>query len=416
MHEICELLGMPSFRATVGSSIPADFIDGILKALELELIGTSTEKAKTVVALAGGFWDEKCDSSSTPSGGGGTITLHGLQVLREAVTEVLEVQDAYDHSRVEPWLETNWTLLIGQEIRRTELHDHYGGIRQGGISPSRTSPNILLFTDDASNQSHGYERDHWITSDIFRYCADGQVGNQKLSNRNLSVFKHRESARKLRLFEGVRGTVRYVGEFEVDVQRPYEIVLGTGRDGKPRDAIMFNLRSVSTEPSGGIDPEVPSANFGVEYREASSELLDVTEIDPFTKDSRLLQESISVHMETQNQVANWLRKWGLSPLSPGLLEAPFDIGWEVEGARFIIEVKSIRLDNEVGQIRSGIGQVLEYAFEVRATPLLVTSRAPSDDKWGEVANLGGVRLLHLEELLSIDPHSLTRDQRSTSLT
>ena len=54
----------------------------------------------------------------------------------------------------------DWTLRPGEAVSRSDVHDRYGGVRQGGISPSSTSPNVLLFTDDAANRQHGYLRDH----------------------------------------------------------------------------------------------------------------------------------------------------------------------------------------------------------------------------------------------------------------
>jgi hypothetical protein len=36
------------------------------------------------------------------------------------------------------------------------LHDQYGGGRQGGIAPSRRSPNVLTFADPEAGEQHGY--------------------------------------------------------------------------------------------------------------------------------------------------------------------------------------------------------------------------------------------------------------------
>ena len=38
----------------------------------------------------------------------------------------------------------------------SELHDRYGGSGEGGISPSRGSPNVLIFTDPAIGEKFGY--------------------------------------------------------------------------------------------------------------------------------------------------------------------------------------------------------------------------------------------------------------------
>ena len=53
-----------------------------------------------------------------------------------------------------------WGLEPGAEIRRVELHDEYGGGRQGGIAPSRLTDNVLIFTDPSVGSQHGYD-DRW---------------------------------------------------------------------------------------------------------------------------------------------------------------------------------------------------------------------------------------------------------------
>jgi hypothetical protein len=52
----------------------------------------------------------------------------------------------------------NWDVEPGTTVVRKHLHDRFGGGRQGGMSPSRLSPNIFLFTDPASGEIHGLLR------------------------------------------------------------------------------------------------------------------------------------------------------------------------------------------------------------------------------------------------------------------
>jgi hypothetical protein len=49
-----------------------------------------------------------------------------------------------------------WNLSPGETIKRTALHATYGGSGQNGIAPSRQSPNVLVFSDPASGEQHGY--------------------------------------------------------------------------------------------------------------------------------------------------------------------------------------------------------------------------------------------------------------------
>ena len=50
----------------------------------------------------------------------------------------------------------SWNLEKGDRILRKKLHDRFGGGRQGGISPSRKSPNIMIFSDHVVAREHGY--------------------------------------------------------------------------------------------------------------------------------------------------------------------------------------------------------------------------------------------------------------------
>jgi hypothetical protein len=58
-----------------------------------------------------------------------------------------------------------------------------------------------------------------------------------------------------------------------------------------------------------------------------------------------------------------LRKASLKPRSPKPGDPPFDIAWrddDAGGVAFICEVKSLTDENETGQIRLAIGQLLDY--------------------------------------------------------
>ena len=78
-----------------------------------------------------------------------------------------------------------WTLRLGDEIQRTELQATYGGRTQGGIAPSRKSPNVLLFSDPVAGEPHGYY-DGWRTGGWFDYTGEGQRGDQRLHFRDVA--------------------------------------------------------------------------------------------------------------------------------------------------------------------------------------------------------------------------------------
>ena len=279
-------------------------------------MGSSIEIARNITDAVGIPWESSFDSTSTPSGGGGTITVSGLLAIRDAVGLLLDDEDGRENSLpVLGDFETlvTWNLRAGDTIARTELHNLYGGIRQGGISPSRRSPNIFLFTDAKSNQEHGYEDDYWISDSEFIYCGQGQRGDQSLTGRNAQVLQHRQDGRALRLFQGVRGVVRYVGQFEISKDRPYAI-MGKGRDNESREVVMFRLIKVDPQlPEGTVKDDL---EIGIEYQFVSEEPRDIAAGVPFAIDPDLLDRATQEHSATQNATAQWLMSHGLKPLSP----------------------------------------------------------------------------------------------------
>ncbi len=142
----------------------------------------------------------------------------------------------------------DWELKPGDTITRVELHHRYGGTRQGGVSPSRSSPNVFVFSEAAVGKRYGYF-DGWRADRLFDYTGRGQTGDQRMTDGNLAILRHREDKRSLRLFLGVRGTVRYVGEFEVDSGKPfYQTDAPEFGSDRVRQVIVFRLRPIDTEP------------------------------------------------------------------------------------------------------------------------------------------------------------------------
>lgn len=130
-----------------------------------------------------------------------------------------------------------WLLEPGETVKRKVLHDRYGGSRQGGISKCAKSANVLIFTDPKTGHQHGYF-DKWAEDGTFHYTGEGQVGSQSFdSPGNAAIRDHVKSGLALRVFEGSRGTIRYVGEFAVDPAAPYSY------DEAPRQVEAHSGRS-----------------------------------------------------------------------------------------------------------------------------------------------------------------------------
>jgi 5-methylcytosine-specific restriction enzyme A len=126
-----------------------------------------------------------------------------------------------------------------QIYKRSELHDSYGGNRQGGISPSRKSDVIFLFTG-SSGKEYGYE-DGWKENGSFCYTGEGQVGDMKFERGNKSIRDHISNGKSIYLFEQLgNGLVRFMCEVKYIRYQQKE---GFDREHNRRKIIVFELMS-----------------------------------------------------------------------------------------------------------------------------------------------------------------------------
>jgi 5-methylcytosine-specific restriction protein A len=97
---------------------------------------------------------------------------------------------------------------VGKSYVRRELHDKYGGQRQGGISTPAKYPVIFLFTGGGGEQ-WGY-RDRWEADGTFRFSGEGQRGDMQFRAGNKAIRDHAANGEQLHLFETDRhGKAKY---------------------------------------------------------------------------------------------------------------------------------------------------------------------------------------------------------------
>jgi len=139
-----------------------------------------------------------------------------------------------------------WHFNPGDQVVRRDLHVEYGGGTQGGISPSAKAPNVLVFSDPASGNQHGYF-DGWADHKTFEYTGEGQRGDQEMIRGNAAILNHKTDGRHLRLFEGAHGSITYVGEFKTPEQAAwYWTDAPETGDGPIRQVIVFRLLPIGT--------------------------------------------------------------------------------------------------------------------------------------------------------------------------
>ncbi|GGZ10237.1 hypothetical protein [Streptomyces poonensis] len=287
--------------------------------------------------------------------------------------------------------DSEWYLKPGDEIRRVDLHKRYGGSSQNGISPSGKTKNILIFTAASSGHQHGYF-DTWNEDGTFHYTGEGQVGDQEMIRGNKAILEHRETGKRLRLFDGARGTVRYLGEWVLDPDCPYSEGEAPATGGGPlRKVIRFHLVPVKTTITA------PEVGVGQDYV-APDESVAPVSATLSAPDPDLVGRNLSAHRRLQNALAEEAEQWGFTALSPDVSDPSFDIAWrDREGRVTVCEVKSLTTANETRQLRAGLGQVLDYQDQLRdrvseVSAVLWVEREPSEGRWVNLCRRVGVTL------------------------
>ena len=132
------------------------------------------------------------------------------------------------------------SIKPGASIKRKELLRRYGGRRQGGISPSRKSPNVFLFMDKRRGMENGYIYDGKHHDGTLHYTGEGRFGEQKMEQGNRAIRDHREEGRALHVFDVHKGSATYLGEFTyVD---HYDADAPPSGGGTYRKVLVFILR------------------------------------------------------------------------------------------------------------------------------------------------------------------------------
>lgn len=133
----------------------------------------------------------------------------------------------------------HWPYVIHQTyIRRSDIHEPFGGQQQGGISTPARAPGIFIFTGHGADII-GY-KDAFQTDGSLRYTGQGQVGDMRMASGNAAIRDHSTAGKDLLLFSQMKkgGRVRFEGLFACagwDVERQPDI------NGHERDALVFSL-------------------------------------------------------------------------------------------------------------------------------------------------------------------------------
>lgn len=271
-----------------------------------------------------------------------------------------------------------WALMPGEAIERTILHDRYGGRLQGAIASSRSSPNIMIFTDPHAAEGPGAV-DGWRADGYLHYTGEGQRGDQLMKAGNAAIFNHLADGRALRLFRGTHGQVVYEGQYELAAERPfYTADAAEARNGSTRSVIVFRLRPLDTSPrpsASKLDPVIgaPLEDVGVEERWTEKAFIAPgRKADEAERREQALVLAFREHLLRKGHDvvrAKIVPPGEAKPLFADLLDRSTNTLFEAKGTV------------ERGSIRMAVGQLLDYRRFIQPAPRLAVllDAAPRED-------------------------------------
>ncbi|MEY9840656.1 hypothetical protein [Streptacidiphilus sp. EB103A] len=136
-------------------------------------------------------------------------------------------------------------LTVGQTIARSDLHRQVGGRLRSRISPSATTPNVMLFTGGTLD---GFTGRH------VHFTGEGAPGvDHRLIGGNAALARHAVEGRTLRLFRPDQGLVRYLGAYTLDAAIPW-LSVDAQDHAHPHhptvETLVFRLLPVDGDPVG----------------------------------------------------------------------------------------------------------------------------------------------------------------------
>jgi hypothetical protein len=260
----------------------------------------------------------------------------------------------------------NLDLTRGDTLRRVALHDKYGGRRQGGISPSKDSPNVFIFTDPTKGLVHGYIYDGWDEeTGLYHYTGEGQTGDQRMVQGNRTIRDHVAEGRELHLFDvhdreaTYRGQLEYVDHYLADAHE-------TGDEDEIRSVIVFRLRPIGFEPAGPTRSKLETLGH---------ERVKEVPVEQHLTETMLIQPGREPH-EAERREQKLVREYlthltGAGhdvcrlQLQPDDEPAPMFCDLYDKTTKTVVEAKG-----SVARpaIRMAIGQLADYARQVTPTP------------------------------------------------
>lgn len=329
------------------------------------------------------------------------LSSRGLATRDDPRSTLLRVRDPAAQTSPE------WELQPGDVLKRTEIHKRHKGSPGRGISaPAKGGPHrdIMLFFRPTVSGTHGYA-DGWDEDGRFHYSGMGQFHDQSFDSpdipENARVRDHRENGDRLRLFRYLaKNEVQYVGEFQLDDDRPWFWRDGEDGRGLQRRVIQFRLVPVGDVDRSADDPvrEPGVAASGTTELVTGPPTPEPAALEAIRTKAfqRLLKAQEQVAQRGEAELVHACARWFLEQ---GVACGGYTIPYEPEGrplrADLFLYDESVLIEAKAttarSAIRTAIGQLLDYArFFTPERPALaiLTPTRPPDDMLELLGSLG----------------------------
>ncbi|MFD5011802.1 hypothetical protein [Streptomyces chartreusis] len=285
------------------------------------------------------------------------------------------------------------SIRPGLLTTREEMKAVFGGGTQGGIIPSDSTRNILIYVDHESGKKYGYE-DGWLEEEdelgpVFEYTGQGIRGDQTFlgrnGSRNAAVLYHKEAGKSLRVFMAM-GRVpgsksaakqqRYVGEFTLDAEQPYTVREAGDEENQRRSIIVFRMRPLGDYERLAKDVITPADQ--TDAHRVSANVVTGRMIEPRMVKPKKRRASESRRAAQPSSIADLrqsdLRDQYLDELKKQQHEI-FAYQIKIAGTTTILktdlydatehELYSVRGESSREEVRTAVGQLKDYVRHIR---------------------------------------------------
>jgi hypothetical protein len=279
-------------------------------------------------------------------------------------------------------------FTVGDLLTRIQILAGRGGNFQAGIVVSRATSEVLVFSDPKAGRKSGYDWDGWVDADqnVFYYTGEGSKGDQEFTRGNKALRDSAAEGLTIHVFlaagkvAGSQATLqRYVGEFNIDADTGWRREEGIDGDGEARSAIVFELTRVGSAVPA--DPEVAEHDAADVSAATTAEAVapEADEIRSFQQGPTEARSATRRERELENKLAKLLRSQKVEPQRlkitiAGQAASLYTDTWDRTNQELYEAKGSVTRAN----VRTAIGQLLDYRRHIKPAPTKCTVLLPTD--------------------------------------